>query len=69
MKLFLQLDLMRDLLILLYQIQAFRKNRIILVLILSDLHEHLDHVLYTVADTAFVEHGAESLEDSRIGFG
>ena len=60
---------MRNLVVLLHQVQPFRDNRVVLILVLADLHENLDHVLNTVAYGALVQHGTETLKDGLVGFG
>ena len=64
---FLQLDLMRNLLFLLDQVQAFRNNRVVLVLVFSDLHEDFNHILNPLTDPALVQDGAEAFKYCGIG--
>lgn len=49
------------------QVKTFRKDWVVLVLILPSLHEDFDHILDPVADRSFVKYSTESLKDSRIG--
>ena len=60
---------MRDLLVLLYEIQSFRDDRIVLVLVLAYLHEDFNHVLHTVTNVALVEHCSEALVHGSVRFG
>ena len=61
LQLVLQLNLVRDLLVLLHQVQTLWHDRVVLVLILAHLHEHLDHVLDPVGDCPFVQNSTEAL--------
>ena len=66
---FFKLDLVCNLLVFFHQIQAFRQDWIVLEPILSNLHQHLDHVLHSVADAAFIEDSTEPLENNIICLG
>lgn len=46
---------MRDLVIILYQIQTLHYNKIILIVILRYLHQHLNHALHTLAASTSIE--------------
>lgn len=59
---------MRDLLVFLHEIQTFRENGIVFVLVLPYLHQNFDHILDSLADRAFVENSTETFEHSGIGF-
>lgn len=69
LQLVVQSDPMRDLLLLLHQIQPLRNCRVVLVLVLSHLEQHLDHVLAPLANGAFMEYRTESLEDGVVRLG
>ena len=60
-----QLDLMGDLV---YQIETFRNDRIILILVLPNLHENSDHILNPVTNAALIQNGTETVVYSPIGF-
>ena len=60
---------MRDLLLLLNEIQTLWQDRVVLVLVLPGLEQHLDHVLNPLLDVALVQDGSESFEDEVVGFG
>lgn len=60
---------MSNLIILLDQIQPLRNDRIILILVLSYLHQDFDHILDPVADASFVENSPEAFENETVGFG
>jgi len=59
---------MGDLVILLYKIETFRNDRIILILVLLNLHENFDHILNPVANAALIQNGMEMVVYSPIGF-
>ena len=52
-----QLDLMGDLVILLYRIETFRNDRIALILVLPNLHENSDHILNPVTNAVLTQNG------------
>ena len=54
---------MCDLILLLDQIQLLLDNRVVLVLVLAHLEEHLDHVLRTTVDISLVENVSELVEN------
>lgn len=60
---------MRDLLVLLNQIQPFRDDWVILELVSPDLEQDLDHILDPLVDRPLVQYGSESLKDSIVGLG
>lgn len=60
---------MRDLLVLLNQIQPFRDDRVILELVPPDLEQDLDHILNPLVDRPLVKYGSETLKDSVVGLG
>lgn len=60
---------MRNLLVLLDQVQTLRDRRVVLVPVLADLKEHLDHVLHALVDRALVQHRAEALIHAVIRLG
>ena len=60
---------MSDLVILLDQIQALRDDWVILVFILSNLHQNFNHILNPLTDISFVQHGPESFIYEAIGLG
>jgi hypothetical protein len=60
---------MRDLLVLLNQVQPFRDDRVVLELVPPDLEQDLDHILNPLVDRPLVKYGSESLKDSVIGLG
>lgn len=60
---------MRDLLVLLDEIQTLGHDRVVLVAVLPRLEEDLDHVLDALLDVALVEDGAEALVDEVVGLG
>lgn len=68
LQLLIQLNLMRNLLILLDQVEALGHDWVVFVLVLPNLHEHLNHILHPLADGPFVEDGAEAFEDECIPF-
>jgi hypothetical protein len=59
---------MRDLLVLLHQVESFRYRRIVLVPILPDLEENFDHVLTPLTDSTLMQDCSESLEHRVVGF-
>jgi hypothetical protein len=56
----------RDLLVLLYQIQTFGDNGIILEFVFPDLHKDFNHVLHSVTNRTLVQDGPEAFEDRCI---
>lgn len=60
---------MRDLLLLFNQVQTLWNRRVVLVLVLPDLEQNLDHVLTPLADRSLVKNGSESLENRVVRFG
>ena len=56
-------------LVLLHEVQTLRDDRVVLVLILAHLHEHLDHVLDPVGDCPFVENSTEALVYGGVRLG
>jgi hypothetical protein len=59
----------RDLFVLLDEVQSLRQDRVILVLVFPRLEQHFDHVLDPLLDVAFMENGSEALEDEVVGLG
>lgn len=59
---------MRDLLILLNQIQSLWNRRVVLVLVLPDLEQDLNHILTPLADRSLVKDGPETLKDGVVCF-
>ena len=63
LKVVLKCGLVGDLVLLFNEVQPFRYNGIVFVLVFADLHEHFDHVLHTVADRALVKDSTKALKD------
>lgn len=55
LNLIIESDLVCDLVFLLDQVQLFLNRRVVLVPILPDLEQHLDHILYSLIDVGFVK--------------
>lgn len=53
---------MSNLLILLNQIQTLWQNGIIFILVLPNLHQHLNHILNPLTNISFIQNGSETLE-------
>ena len=62
------MNLMGNLFVFFYEVQAFWKNGILLVLVFAHLHKDLNHVLHAVTDGSLIENGTEALKDGRICF-
>jgi hypothetical protein len=60
---------MRDLLILLDQIQPFLHDRVVLVPIFPRLEQYLDHVLHPLLDIPLVQDRSEPLKNEVVGLG
>lgn len=60
---------MRNLLVLLDQVQSFGDDRVILELVPPDLEQDLDHVLDPLVDSSLVEDGPETLKHSVVRLG
>jgi hypothetical protein len=56
-----------DKVLLLNEVEPFRNDGVVLVLVLANLEENLDHVLNALVDVALVEDGAETVEDTVVG--
>ena len=59
---------MRNLLVLLDQVQALGDDGVIFVFVLTDLHEDFDHILHTMANGALVKDSTEAFEDGGVRF-
>lgn len=68
-ELIVQADSVGNLIILLNKVQRLRNARIVLKAFSTHLGKHLDHVLHTLADLAFVKDGAEAVEYAVVCFG
>lgn len=65
-----QRDLVRNRILFFDKIESFGDRRVVLVLVLPDLEQHLDHVLHSLVDTfAFVKNRTESLENPVVRLG
>lgn len=60
LQLIVQRDLVGNLVVLFYQVKALWNNDVVLVLVFSNLEENLDHVLYTLVDSALMQDSTES---------
>lgn len=67
-QLVIQSDPMRNLLFLLNKIQSLWNSRVVLVLVLSNLEQHLNHVLTTLVERTLVQDGSEALVDTVVRF-
>lgn len=63
--LIIKTNLVRDLILLFHQVQLFPNGRVVLVLVLPDLEEYLDHVLRTLVDISLVQNVPELIENSQ----
>ena len=69
LQLVIQRHTMCDLVLLLDEVQSFGHNRVVLELVLADLHEDLDHVLHALVDRAFMQDSAEALKNACRSLG
>ena len=67
LELVVELDLVRDGVVLLDEVESLGDDGVVLVLVLADLEEDFDHVLHALVDAGLVEDRAEALVDAVVG--